>query len=80
MVRCSEWENCPFEDCYHWKEHQPYIELVHIGGKGDSEPQPCDKVSRTCGFRDPWVEVKCLPIEPIKGGQHEVYKLEPLEV
>lgn len=60
-VRCSEYKDCPVTDCPHRVEHKPSFTFEWIGGVGEVESY-CDKVKRTCGLREPWVEVQCKEV------------------
>ena len=63
-LRCSNYKDCPNKDCYHWKEHEEFFGLDHVGGQGDVKVSRCRPI-HTCGLVTPWVEVECLPVETI---------------
>jgi len=61
-VRCPEFKDCPVTDCPPRVEPTPSRNWEHIGGRADVLFL-CNKVTRTCGLRIPWVEnVRCVEV------------------
>lgn len=60
-VQCSEYKDCPIENCPHKEPHRNYLKIKDTGDVKIC----CDERKRMCGLRFPKekVTVICLPIE-----------------
>lgn len=57
-VQCNKADTCRQTECPHFEEHDPMWGLEYVGGRGETLTCYCDR--RTCGQREPWIEVQCV--------------------